>query len=148
MNEREDVRQTNTRENHRRELARFLRARRESISPGEAGLAQHGRRRTPGLRREEVALLAGIGVAWYSKLEMGHDVTASASTLLAIARALQLNPAQTEYLFALTDVAVPRVLRPAQSGIPEAIEQLVLSTHHVGAVIWDRYMTALRWNAI
>ena len=79
-----------------RAFAQFLRAKREAITPDDIGLPAYGRRRTPGLRREEVASIAGIGVAWYSKLEMGHEVNVSPTTLMAIARALRLNPTETE----------------------------------------------------
>ncbi len=132
---------------HARAFSQFLRAKRESITPNDVGLPMYGRRRTPGLRREEVALIAGIGVAWYSKLEMGHEVHVSPATLLAIAIALRLNPTETEYLFALADVAMPRIDRPAQSGVPAALEQLVQCTTRVGLILWDYYMTPLRWNA-
>jgi transcriptional regulator with XRE-family HTH domain len=132
----------------RRELARFLRARRESLAPVEVGLADHRRRRTPGLRREEVAQLAGIGVAWYSKLEMAHDVRPSAATLSAVGQALRLSDAEREYMFALAEIAIPQTTRIQGSGIPEALEQLVPSVRGLGVVIWDHYVTPLRWNAI
>ena len=135
-------------ETRRRELARFLRARRESIAPQDVGLPRLGRRRTPGLRREEVALLADIGAAWYTRLETARDVRPSSATLLAIAGALQLNAVETEYLFALAGLPVPALLQPGELVIPEPIEQLVPSIQSLGAIVWDSYMTALRWNAI
>ncbi len=130
-----------------RAFAQFLRAKRESITPDDVGLPAYGRRRTPGLRREEVASISGIGVAWYSKLEMGYDVNVSPVTLLAIARALRLNPTETEYMFVLAEVPLPRIDQPRQSGVPEAVEQLVEDTARVGIVLWDHYMTPVRWNA-
>jgi transcriptional regulator with XRE-family HTH domain len=130
-----------------REFSQFLRAKRESIAPGDVGLPLYGRRRTPGLRREEVASIAGIGVAWYSKLEMGHEVNVSPATLLSIARALHLNPTEIEYMFVLANVPLPHIDQPQQSGVPEAVEQLVEHTARVGLVLWDHYMTPLRWNA-
>jgi transcriptional regulator with XRE-family HTH domain len=132
----------------RKELARFLRARRESIAPEAVGLPRQHRRRTPGLRRDEVASLAGIGAAWYSRLEMAHDVKPSVATLQAIANALRLNIVETEYLFAIADVPLPRVHEESESGVPEAIEQLVPAIPNVGSLVWDRYLTPLRWNAI
>jgi transcriptional regulator with XRE-family HTH domain len=135
-------------ETRRRELARFLRVRRESIAPRDAGLASLGRRRTPGLRREEVALLADIGTAWYTRLETARQVTPSTATLLAIARALQLTVVETEYLFALAGLPVPAFSQPSELTIPEPIEQLVPSIQSFGAIVWDSYMTALRWNAV
>ena len=135
-------------EERRRDLARLLRTRRESISPADVGLAVHGRRRTPGLRREEVAYLANIGTTWYARLEMAHDVKASPQTLLAIANALRLTISETEYLFILADTPVPNLVRSFEQPVPQALEALVAGTHDVGIVIWDQYLTSLRWNAI
>jgi transcriptional regulator with XRE-family HTH domain len=89
----------------RRELAAFLRSRRERISPEEAGLPPAPRRRTPGLRREEVATLAGVGVTWYTWLEQGRDINASPQVLGAVARTLALDPHEREHLFRLAEVA-------------------------------------------
>jgi transcriptional regulator with XRE-family HTH domain len=88
----------------RRELADFLRSRRERIAPEEAGLPPAPRRRTPGLRREEVATLAGVGVTWYTWLEQGRDINASPQVLDAVARTLMLDPHEREHLFRLADV--------------------------------------------
>src|SRR5436309_6295834 len=88
-------------ERRRAELADFLRKRRESITPEEVGLPDVGRRRTPGLRREEVALLAGVGTTWYTWLEQGRDVRASLEVLEAISRALRLTPAERTHLILL-----------------------------------------------
>jgi len=88
-------------DNSRKLLAMFLRTRRESLDPQRLGLPRSGRRRTPGLRREEVALLADIGVTWYTWLEQGREVNPSASAMSAIAEALQCTPAETRHLFLL-----------------------------------------------
>lgn len=93
-------------EARRRQLADFLRARRAAVSPESAGLPGDGRRRTPGLRREEVAQLSGVGLSWYTWLEQARDVTPSAQVLHALARALHLGPAEREHLFALAAPAV------------------------------------------
>jgi hypothetical protein len=134
----------------RKELAAFLRARRESISPESAGLAKFGRRRTPGLRREEVAMLAEIGAGWYTKLEMAHDVKPSPATLWAITRVLRLDRGETEYAFSLADVAIPleAVEEARDSRIPLAMERLVDDLPTMGVLIVDRYVTVVRWNAI
>jgi len=84
------------------ELGSFLRARRERISPEAVGLPGGGRRRTPGLRREEVAELAGIGVDWYIRLEQGRSVSPSVTTVDALARALKLSKVEHAHLRALT----------------------------------------------
>ena len=70
-----------------------MRHRRADIQPEDVGLPPGGRRRTPGLRREEVALLAGVGTTWYTWLEQGRDVRASLEVLAAVSRALRLSPA-------------------------------------------------------
>ncbi|HEX6446331.1 MAG TPA: helix-turn-helix transcriptional regulator [Streptosporangiales bacterium] len=85
----------------RRELGAFLRSRRERISPQEVGLPNGGRRRTPGLRREEVAQLAGVGVTWYTWLEQARDINVSQQVLDAIARTLMLDPNERAHLFTL-----------------------------------------------
>jgi hypothetical protein len=84
--------------NQRRELAVFLRSRRERITPAEVGLPTTGRRRTPGLRREELALLAGISATWYTYLEQGRDIRASDQVLSALAAALRLDPPERDHL--------------------------------------------------
>src|SRR5215469_8609734 len=85
----------------RSELGDFLRSRRERLSPKTMGLPSGRRRRTAGLRREEVAELAGIGVDWYIRLEQGRTVNPSATTVDALARALRLNKTEHAHLKAL-----------------------------------------------
>jgi transcriptional regulator with XRE-family HTH domain len=91
----------------RTELASFLRSRRERITPEDVGLTTFGRRRTPGLRREEVAQLAGVGVTWYTWLEQGREIAPSAQVLDAIARTLRLDRHERTHLFGLADVPDP-----------------------------------------
>jgi transcriptional regulator with XRE-family HTH domain len=88
----------------RSELAQFLRSRRARITPADVGLPPGLRRRTPGLRREEVAQLAGVGVTWYTWLEQGRPINASVQILDAIARTLRLDQAEREHLYRLADV--------------------------------------------
>jgi transcriptional regulator with XRE-family HTH domain len=89
----------------RRELAEFLRSRRERITPQQVGVAEGGRRRTPGLRREEVAQLSGVGVTWYTWLEQGRDINVSEQVLVAIARTLLLDRDERAHLFTLAGAA-------------------------------------------
>src|SRR3981189_1760147 len=100
-----------------RELGDFLRSRREKLTPKAVGLPVGRRRRTPGLRREEVAELAGIGVDWYIRLEQGRTVSPSAATIDALARALRLGRAEHKHLKELTQNAdrsafVPETVPP------------------------------------
>lgn len=91
----------------RRELGDFLRTRRERLSPDRVGLPATGRRRTPGLRREEVAVLAGVGVTWYTWLEQGRPINVSMQVLRAVGRALHLDEAETQHLRRLAGVPTP-----------------------------------------
>ena len=88
-------------DDRRKQLGAFLRARRESLDPQRLGLPRSGRRRTPGLRREEVAMLADVGVTWYTWLEQGREVNPSAGVMQAVADALQCSPLETRHLFLL-----------------------------------------------
>jgi transcriptional regulator with XRE-family HTH domain len=132
----------------RRELANFLRARREAISPEDVGLPRLRRRRTPGLRREEVAFLAGIGAAWYARLEMGHEISPSSETLLSITQALRLNVVETEYVFELAGFGIPQFHESIDAIVPQALEQFIPTIETHGAIFFDRYLTMLRWNSI
>ncbi|MGW2962931.1 helix-turn-helix transcriptional regulator [Streptomyces sp. NPDC001220] len=89
----------------RRELAVFLRSRRERISPSELGIVATGRRRTPGLRREEVAQHAGMSVTWYTALEQARDVRPSPQVLAALARTLRLDHDERHHLYRLAGAA-------------------------------------------
>ncbi|MFF5334241.1 helix-turn-helix transcriptional regulator [Streptomyces sp. NPDC013181] len=88
----------------RPELAAFLRGRRARVTPADVGMAPGLRRRTPGLRREEVAQLSGVGVTWYTWLEQGRPINASSQVLDAVARTLRLDPPEREHLYELAGV--------------------------------------------
>ena len=108
------------------ELGRFLRSRRERITPEQVGIPNGGRRRTPGLRREEVALLAGVGASWYTWLEQARDVQASAAVLDAVARALRLDPGERRHLFTLAGAVDPAApAAPAPAAVPSEVRELL-----------------------
>src|SRR4029077_12484381 len=90
----------------RAELAAFLRARREAVTPEQVKLPRGRGRRTPGLRREEVALLAGVSVTWYTWLEQGRRINASTDVLRSIGRALRLDEAGQAHLVSLAQPTV------------------------------------------
>ncbi|SDK60509.1 Helix-turn-helix domain-containing protein [Streptomyces indicus] len=94
-------------EARRQELADFLRSRRERITPEQVGLPRGARRRTPGLRREEVAALSAVGVTWYTWLEQARPIQVSPQVLDALARALLMDPTERHHLFALAGSADP-----------------------------------------
>ena len=80
-------------------LGEFLRATRERLKPEQVGLTSHGRRRTSGLRHEEVAALANVGVSWYTSIEQGKDAHPSPQVLASLAKALRLSDDERRYLF-------------------------------------------------
>jgi hypothetical protein len=102
----------------RRELADFLRSRRARITPEQVGLVYGRRRRTPGLRREEVAQLSAVGVTWYTWLEQARDIQVSAQVLDALARTLQMDPSERAHLFALGGAADPTPEEPCPTVTP------------------------------
>ncbi|MFJ6082497.1 helix-turn-helix transcriptional regulator [Streptomyces sp. NPDC092369] len=91
----------------RHELAAFLRHRREHITPEQVGLPRGSRRRTPGLRREEVAHLSAVGVTWYTWLEQARDIQVSVQVLDALARTLLLDPSERAHVFQLAGAVDP-----------------------------------------
>ena len=106
----------------KQEIREFLTSRRARITPEQAGLASYGSRRVPGLRREEVAVLAGVSVPYYTRLERGDMSGVSDSVLEALARALQLDDAERAHLFDLARAAQPTPARapspPGQAARP------------------------------
>ncbi|MGO1355506.1 helix-turn-helix transcriptional regulator [Brachybacterium tyrofermentans] len=110
----------------RKQLGAFLRARRERVTPEQVGLPPLGRRRTPGLRREEVAQLSGIGTTWYTWLEQGRATGVSDQVLEAVARVLRMTEAERNHLFVLADRAPSKAaplmaLRPEHTALLEQL---------------------------
>ena len=133
----------------RRLLGDFLRARREALSPAQAGqpTAPHVRRRTPGLRREEVAQLCGISATWYSWVEQGRDISLSAGALARLASALQLTAPERSYLFelALKRDPAPLAHEISSASTPRELEAVVQSMI-APAYLLDRLWHARAWN--
>jgi transcriptional regulator with XRE-family HTH domain len=127
----------------RSELAQFLRSRRERISPDQVGLPVGKRRRTPGLRREELAQIAGVGATWYTWLEQGRDITVSVPVLESLARALQLGEDERAHLFILAREQLPATPFPAEDKVDPAL-QLILDT--MG--IYPAYVICPSWHII
>ena len=122
------------------QLGEFLRSRRERLRPEQVGLSDPRRRRTPGLRREEVASLAGISPEWYVKLEQGRSVAPSAATIAALSRALRLDEVERAHLSMLAHGE----RRPAfvRESVPEPLRRLVQS------LPCPAYVTGLRWDVL
>jgi transcriptional regulator with XRE-family HTH domain len=121
-------------------LGAFLRSRRERLDPRLAGFAAERRRRTPGLRREEVAQLAGVSVTWYTWIEQGRAVSVTSAVLQSIARSLLLQTHERAYLFALARLPLPGGA-PAAARVSPALQRLVDHQHPFPAYLmgpaWD-----------
>ncbi|SOD86670.1 helix-turn-helix transcriptional regulator [Streptomyces sp. Ag109_G2-15] len=121
-----------TTQRRRPELAAFLRSRRARVTPADVGMPPGLRRRTLGLRREEVAQLSGVGVTWYTWLEQGRPINASSQVLDAVARTLRLDPPEREHLYRLAEVpfepapeGLTRRAGPEVRGIIDALDPLL-----------------------
>lgn len=126
------------------ELSDFLRTRRARLTPGEMGFPE-GRRRTPGLRREEVAQLAHMSSTWYTWLEQGRDISVSVQVLEGLALALKLTPEERAHLFMLTQQTAPDP--PIQQESISSVHQQVLDHFEAGpAYITGRWWDILAWN--
>src|SRR5579871_2678420 len=133
-------------ERRRAELADFLRRRRADIQPADVGLPEGGRRRTPGLRREEVALLAGVGTTWYTWLEQGRDVRASEEVLEALARALQMSPVERDHLLLLGRGDPAPSCSPPSESVSPSLRRLIQSLGPNPAYVIGRRWDYLAWN--
>jgi transcriptional regulator with XRE-family HTH domain len=133
-------------ERRRGELADFLRRRRASIKPDDVGLPAGGRRRTPGLRREEVAQLAGVGATWYTWLEQGRDVRASLDVLEAIGRALRLSPAERAHLILLGRGEEAPVSKAPAERVSPTLRRLIENLGPSPALLLGRRWDYLSWN--
>jgi transcriptional regulator with XRE-family HTH domain len=126
-------------------LGSFLRARRERLSPSQAKIKALARRRTPGLRREEVAQLAGISPEWYTYLEQDRDVRPSSEAIERIATALQLTWAEREYL---CELAFPRSYRGApKSALPASLQRFMDELEYRPAYVVNDLWDIVGWNA-
>ncbi len=133
-------------EQRRQGLADFLRTRRMRLSPEQVGLISGGRRRTPGLRREEVAQLANVGVSWYTLLEQGRDIHPSREVLLSISHALQLTPDERQHLFLLADQQQLVDTRADDEQVSPALRRVLDALTPVPAYVVGRRWNYLAWN--
>ncbi|MFI9505806.1 helix-turn-helix transcriptional regulator [Nocardia sp. NPDC052566] len=129
----------------REQLSDFLRTRRARLTPADVDMVAVGRRRTPGLRREEVAALAGVGVSWYTWLEQGRDINVSNEVLDAISRALRLSEPERAHLYLLTGLNPPRV-GGADADVTPELRQLLDAWSPRPALLQDKYWNLLALN--
>ncbi|MDQ0060584.1 helix-turn-helix transcriptional regulator [Paenibacillus harenae] len=132
-------------------LSQFLKAQRAKLQPEAVGLPSGSRRRTPGLRREEVAHLAGVSSTWYTWLEQGRDIKVSSSVLDAIAAALQLTVDERKYLYALALEAGPGAspFKHGELSQPELsapLQYMLKELRYCPTIISDRHCQIVGWN--
>jgi transcriptional regulator with XRE-family HTH domain len=134
----------------RSEIREFLASRRARISPEQAGLVAYGSRRVPGLRREEVAVLAGVSVPYYTRIERGDMNGVSDSVLQALSRALQLDEAEHAHLFdlarAVQPTTVPRRRRPATQPIRPSVQHILDAITGAAAFVRNDRLDVLAAN--
>ncbi|QNP68629.1 helix-turn-helix domain-containing protein [Streptomyces roseirectus] len=138
-------------DDNRAQIRDFLTSRRARITPEQAGMAASSRRRVPGLRREEVAVLAGVSTEWYTRLEKGHIAGVSEDVLDAVARALRLDTDERTYLFDLARAARPARHAPARRkevAAPPRVEWLLDSMTLSAAYVRDGRMDVIASNAL
>ncbi|PGB77447.1 transcriptional regulator [Bacillus wiedmannii] len=129
-------------------LSAFLKAKRAQISPESVGLSAGSRRRTPGLRREEVAQLAGVSTTWYTWLEQGRDIKVSTIVLDCISKALQLNNDETDYLYDLAFETNSEITSPKkdQSKLSPSLIRILDELKYCPTIITDRHCHIVGWN--
>ncbi|WP_080875969.1 helix-turn-helix transcriptional regulator [Oceanobacillus timonensis] len=130
-------------------LSAFLKAKRARIKPESIGFPTGTRRRTPGLRREEVAQLAGISTTWYTWLEQGRDIKVSSIVLDCISTALQLNNDETDHLYDLALEAKSGIVNPIknQPELTPSLKRILTELKHCPTIITDRHCHIVGWNS-
>jgi len=133
-------------EQRRQELADFLRTRRKRLSPEQVGLISGKRRRTPGLRREEVALLANIGVSWYTLLEQGRDIRVSDQVLDSIVQVMRLNDAERKHLYMLAFGHQPPPLYEPMEFVGPTLQRFLDLQGIIPTIVIGYCWDVLAWN--
>lgn len=129
-----------------KELGHFLRSRRERMKPSETVLAQQQRRRTPGMRREEVAQEAGVGVSWYTWLEQGRDIRVSPEVLRRVSRALRLTLDENRHVFRLAGFGAPEQAPPVAVSVNPTLQRVLDSLDYVPAYVHNARWDRIAWN--
>ncbi len=134
-------------ETHRRQLIDFLKGCRARLSPGQVGLPDTHRRRTPGLRREDVAALAGVSVTWYTWLEQGRSIQVSADVLERICATLRMSADEREYLFALVQHRPAPPIPTREDGVSPTVARM-LEALAVPAIVMTARWDVIAWNRL
>lgn len=129
-------------------LSAFLKSQRAKISPESVGFPAGTRRRTPGLRREEVAQLAGVSTTWYTWLEQGRDIQASPSVLDCVAGALKMNADERKYLYSLAIEDGSTTYAPENEPlrISPSLQKIITGLEHCPVIVSDRMCNIVGWN--
>ncbi|MGP4050841.1 helix-turn-helix transcriptional regulator [Streptomyces sp. 2A115] len=135
-----------TTQRRRPELAAFLRSRRARVTPADVGMPPGLRRRTPGLRREEVAQLSGVGVTWYTWLEQGRPINASPQVLDAVARTLRLDQPEREHLYDLAEVPYTHGPESTTLAVGPEIQEIIDALDPQPAVVYNARYDILATN--
>ncbi|MGP7818648.1 helix-turn-helix transcriptional regulator [Niallia sp. 01092] len=131
----------------RKELGGFLKTRRARLSPQDVGLPIGPRRKIKGLRREEVAQLAGIGITWYTWLEQGRDIQVSSEVLESISRVFRLNEEEKEHLFLLANQPLfSKAGKPLVDSVNSAVENLLSQLEFCPTYVTDEKLNIVNWN--
>ncbi len=134
-------------EKHRyKELADFLKTRRARILPSQVGLSSAARRRTPGLRREEVAQLAGIGLSWYTWLEQGRTIHVSTQVIESLSRVLLLDKQERIHLYLLANQPLPSDIPENQVTVSPALQQVLDFLTICPSMVTDQRWNVIAWN--
>lgn len=134
-------------EKHRyRELADFLKTRRTKILPSQVGLSSATRRRTPGLRREEVAQLAGIGITWYTWLEQGRAIHVSTQIIESLSRVLLLDKQERIHLYLLANQPLPADIPGYQGTVSPILQHVLDSLIFCPSLVTDQRWNVIAWN--
>ena len=136
----------NNEEHRYKELADFLRTRRAKILPSQIGLSSATRRRTPGLRREEVAQLAGIGVTWYTWLEQGRPIHVSTQVIESLAKVLLLDKQERIHLYLLANQPLPADITGYQGTVSPILQHVLDSLILCPSLITDQRWNVIAWN--
>ncbi|MCE0762089.1 helix-turn-helix transcriptional regulator [Pseudonocardia kujensis] len=129
-------------------LGEYLRARRADLTPAQAGIITHGRRRVAGLRREEVAVLAGVNADYYARLEQGRERHPTQQVLEALATALQLDRDAREHLYRVSGTAPPAAPLPRRDQVSDDLRQLIDAYTHTPAFVLNPTLDVLASNAL
>lgn len=136
----------NSEQQRYKELGDFLKTRRVKILPSQVGILSSQRRRTPGLRREEVAQLAGISLTWYTWLEQGRPIQVTTSVVESLSRVLQLDREECHHFYRLANQPLPADIPKSRETVSPALQHMLDHLRYCPALITDQRWNVIAWN--